>query len=285
LIIFQIITITGDIKLSNSDNPTESKPIQEASSNTTHKAAHQGKRRILFDIETVGRTLESFSDEEQKYLLKGVKNEEDLENAKLALNLYPTTAEIVCIGMFDIDLKYAGVFYQSKTETEEYMLSQMERENWLDELYQNGSIKEAKFFPMDEKQILVKFWDTIKDYRQFITFNGRSFDCPFILLRSAYHRVKPTRDLAPYRYSTEPHCDLLDQLTYYGSMRRFNLDFYCKFFDIVSPKSHGVTGLDMNKFFAAGRYADIAKYCLGDIQSSAKLFELWDEYLNPKTIK
>jgi DNA polymerase elongation subunit (family B) len=272
--------------LTDIDNSADARPAQEIHSSATQKAsAYQGKRKILFDIETVGRTIESFSEEEQKYLLKGVKTEEDLENAKLSLNLYPTTAEIVCIGMFDIDLKYAGVFYQSKTETEEYMLSQIEREDWLDELFQNGSIKEAKFYPMDEKQMLIKFWDTIKDYRQFITFNGRTFDCPFILLRSAYHKVKPSRDLVPYRYSIEPHCDLLDQLTFYGALRRFNLDFYCKFFNIVSPKSHGITGLDMNKLFSEGRFSEIAKYCLGDIQSTAKLFEVWEEYLNPKNIK
>ena len=30
-----------------------------------------------------------------------------------------------------------------------------------------------------------------------------------------------------------------------GAARRFNLDFYCKAFGIESPKSHGVTGMDV----------------------------------------
>jgi hypothetical protein len=243
---------------------------------------HIEKRRILFDIETVGRPIETFSDEEQEYLLKLARSKEEIKLAIQGLNLSPLTAEIVCIGIFDIDRKYAGMFYQSKNETEEYLLSSIKREEWLDILFKDGI--EAKFYPMNEKQILIKFWESIKEYRQFITFNGRSFDCPFILLRSAYHNVKPTKDLLPYRYKPEPHCDLLDQLTFYGANRRFNLDFYCKYFGIESPKSHGITGLDMNILFAEGRYQDIAKYCLGDIISTAKLFSLWDEFLNPGNI-
>jgi 3'-5' exonuclease len=240
------------------------------------------KGRILFDIETVGKPIESFSEEQQEYLLKLAKSKEEIKNAIMGLNLSPLTAEIVCIGMYDIERKYAGMFYQSNNESEEYLLSNIEREEWLDTLHKEGV--QAKFFPMSEEDILIKFWDSIKDYRQFITFNGRSFDCPFILLRSAYYKIKPTRDLVPNRYKPEIHCDLLDQLTFYGANRRFSLDFYCKFFGIESPKSHGVTGLDMNSMFAMGRHQDIAKYCLGDIVSTAKLFDVWEEFINPNSI-
>ena len=96
-----------------------------------------------------------------------------------------------------------------------------------------------------KKEILEKFWNTVKSYREIITFNGRGFDCPFILIRSAVHKIKPTKDLMPNRYNGT-HIDLLDQLTFYGaSRRRFSLDMWCKTFGIKSPKEEGITGYDI----------------------------------------
>jgi 3'-5' exonuclease len=232
------------------------------------------ERRIIFDIETVGKKISELSIEEEEYLFKSVKSKEEYELAEKNLNLYPLTAQIVCIGFFDVDSKRARMYYQSDDEKETFQLSKVEREPWLDNLLSSGAITEATFYPGDEKYILTEFWNIIRECKQFVTFNGRSFDCPFILLRSAYHKIKPTRDIMPYRYSFELHCDLLEQLTFYGANRRFSLDFFCKFFGIESPKSHGVTGLDMNKMFKERRFEDIARYCLGDIEATAKLYRL-----------
>jgi hypothetical protein len=100
------------------------------------------------------------------------------------------------------------------------------------------------------------------------------------MLRSAIRGVKPTRNLVPYRYDTKIHCDLLDQLSYYGAMRKFNLDFYCKEFGIESPKSHGVTGLDMGTLFSEKKFKHIAEYCLRDVRATALLFQKWNSFLN-----
>jgi len=131
----------------------------------------------------------------------------------------------------------------------------------------------------NEKEILEKFWANIKNYRQFITFNGRSFDCPFLLIRSAILAVKATKNLMPYRYGTGEHVDLLEQLTFYGAARKFNLDFYCKAFGIESPKSHGLNGHDVPKYFRAGKTLEIAKYCAGDLQATKELYERWQKHI------
>lgn len=75
---------------------------------------------------------------------------------------------------------------------------------------------------------------------------------------------------------------MLEQLTFYGAVRRFNLDFYCKAFGIKSPKSDGVNGL--GNLFREKRYNDIATYCLGDgdVVAIAELYRRWNEYLNIK---
>jgi len=88
-----------------------------------------------------------------------------------------------------------------------------------------------------------------------------------------------------YRYQIEPHCDLAEQLTFYGvsgrdgAARRFNLDFYCKAFGIESPKSHGVTGMDVNTLMAEGKFRDIAEYCLRDVSATWQLYLKWSELL------
>jgi predicted PolB exonuclease-like 3'-5' exonuclease len=99
------------------------------------------------------------------------------------------------------------------------------------------------------------------------------------MVRSALLGVRPTRNLVPYRYSATDHCDLLDQLTFYGASRKFSLDFYCKGFGITSPKEGGVTGLDMGMFFEQKRFREIAEYCLGDVRATAELFRRWQSYL------
>ena len=81
-----------------------------------------------------------------------------------------------------------------------------------------------------------------------------------------------------YRFATEPHCDLAEQFSFYnvsgreGAARKFNLDFYCKAFGIESPKAHGVTGMDVNTLMAAGKFRDIAEYCLRDVHATVELY-------------
>src|ERR687889_455407 len=54
-------------------------------------------------------------------------------------------------------------------------------------------------------------------YDSIVTFNGRGFDVPFIYLRSALLNVPISRkDWLGYRYQTDPHCDLIEQFTFYG---------------------------------------------------------------------
>jgi hypothetical protein len=83
----------------------------------------------------------------------------------------------------------------------------------------------------------------------------------------------------PYRFDHSIHCDLLDQLTFYGAFRKFSLDFYCKSFGIDSPKSHGITGLDIGRLFEEKRFRQIAEYCFGDVKATAELFRRWEEFL------
>jgi DNA polymerase elongation subunit (family B) len=218
--------------------------------------------RIILDIETVGRDFTSLDKEMQDYFLRWAETEDEVQEVKESLSFYPLTGEIVAIGMLNPDTMKGAVYYQTPGDP----LLPFEEDGIN---FQSGT----------EKEIIMRFWDSMKSYDQIITFNGRTFDCPFLMVRSAVHRIKPSRDLMPNRYNAS-HIDLLDQLTFYGASRkRFSLDMWCRTFGIKSPKSEGITGYEVKGLFASGRYVDIARYCLGDLKATKELLVYWENYI------
>lgn len=220
-------------------------------------------KKIVIDIETIGRDFESFDDMSKEYLLKFAETENEIKAVKEGLGFSPLTGEIAAIGMLNPDTNKGAVYFQSP-ETHQKPLTE------------DG----IEFIPDTEAGILGRFWEAVKHYDRIITFNGRGFDAPFIMIRSAVLKIKPTKDLMPNRYSATSHVDLFDQLTYYGSVRRkFSLHMWCRAFGIKSPKEEGITGYDVNDLFKEGKYLEIAKYCLGDLYATKELFEYWDKFV------
>ncbi len=218
--------------------------------------------RVVFDIETLAYPFESFDEAQQLYLTKMAKTDEERSEAIQKLSLTPLTAQVLAIGMLNPDTRQGKVFYLGADESQS--------------LVDDGLVM---LIPCTEKEILENFWKSVSHYKQIITFNGRGFDCPFVMLRSALLGVKPTKNLMGYRFSAQDHCDLLEQLSFYGATRRFSLDFYCKAFGIGSPKEEGITGLDMGRLFGEKRYREIAEYCLRDVKATAELFQRWTDHL------
>ncbi|HAM73289.1 MAG TPA: hypothetical protein DCM86_16775 [Verrucomicrobiales bacterium] len=232
---------------------------------------------LVFDIETSGLPPESFDEAQQEYLFRdaaklpdGAEREaKKLEIAHL-FGLWPLTARVVCIAMLNAEtLRGQSLFLAEDFEEE------------------GAAPGPVEFKPCcDETELLEGFWEVARRYDSVVTFNGRGFDVPFLYLRSALLNVPITRkDWLGYRYATEPHCDLAEQLTFYGvsgrdgAARKFNLDFYCKAFGIESPKSHGVSGMDVGPMMAEGRAREVAEYCVRDVRATVELYKIWKERL------
>ena len=231
---------------------------------------------LVFDIETSALPNDSFDEAQQEYLFREALKlpDEAARQARQAdicqqFSLWPLTARVVCIAMLNSDTSRGQVLFLAE------------------DLETESDAGPVEFVPCpDEVELLTAFWDVARHYETIVTFNGRSFDVPFVYLRSALLNVPISRkDWLGYRFQTEPHCDLAEQLTFYGvsgregAARRFNLDFYCKAFRIDSPKSHGVTGLDVPDLIAAGRHREVAEYCLRDVQATVLLYHIWKERL------
>jgi 3'-5' exonuclease len=232
---------------------------------------------LVFDIETSALPPEIFDEVQQEYLFRDCERIEDVAEREKRrteitqmMSLWPFTSRVVCIAMLNADTARGQVLFTA--------------EDYEEDAVEGGPVE---FVPcVDEAEMLTQFWNVAKRYDKIATFNGRGFDVPFLYLRSAQLNVPISRkDWLGYRYATEPHCDLAEQLTFYsvsgrdGAARKFNLDFYCKAFGIESPKSHGVTGMDVKRLMEEGKFREIAEYCLRDVVATVKLYHIWKERL------
>lgn len=232
---------------------------------------------LIFDIETVGEDFDALDDTTKDGLTRWIKKESEkeeeyqtaLQDLKDGLGFSPLTGQIAAIGVLDFEKDKAAVYFQAPG-------------------HEFGSFEEegVTFRQMTEKEMLENFWGGAKQYRNFVTFNGRGFDAPFLAIRSAIQSVRPTVDLMSNRYlsrqwSGPRHIDLMDQLSFYGATRRKgSLHLYCRAFGIKSPKSEGVTGDDVGPLFKAGKFKEIAKYNVGDLHATRDLYKYWEQYLN-----
>jgi DNA polymerase III epsilon subunit-like protein len=217
-------------------------------------------KKLVIDIETVGTPWEELDPYVREYLIKGL-SDGDAEEARRAGGLSPFRGKIVAIGVINIEDGRSCAMYEMPGQTE------LRTEKLGLRTYISGS----------EKQILEKFWTFFDNDARFITFNGRQFDGPFLMIRSAIHGVVPKRDLVGYRYGFHPNCDLREALNFFGTTNsrqfKFNLDLACKVFGVETSKSEGVDGRSVEMWYRAGRHREIAEYCLEDVRATAELYE------------
>ena len=231
--------------------------------------------KLVFDIETSAQGLDSFDEAQQEYLFREATRlpDEAARAAKRAeiqqlFSLWPLTGQVVCIAMVNAESQRGQVLFIADEAMEE-------------------ESEAVRFVAVpDEAELLAAFWEVARRYDSVVTFNGRNFDIPFLYLRSALLNIPISRkDWLGYRFAHEPHCDLADQFSFYGSgregaNRRFNLDFYCKAFGVSSPKCGGVTGMDVGRLVQEGRYREIAEYCLRDVHATVLLYHIWRDRLS-----
>ena len=232
--------------------------------------------KIIFDIETAGEDFAQMDEITKNFITKKIKAkaqsdaeiQQELEKFKNETVFSPLTAQIVAVGAMDADTKKGAVYYQNLEKDAE-------------DLEENG----VKLRSMGEKEILESFWKVAEKSDVFVSFNGRSFDVPFLMIRSAIHKIRPSKNLLANRYlNMQPlgakHVDLMDQLNFYGAVwGKNNLHLACRAFGIKSPKEEGVDGDDVTRLFREGKYLEIARYNARDLFSTTDLFEYWDKYL------
>ena len=220
---------------------------------------------VVFDIETVGVDWESLDDAQRTYLQKNSRTEEERRKLPELLSLWPFTGRIVVLAMVNPESGRGRVWYEKL-------------DGRVEEVSSDGLFT---FIGDTEPVFLCEFWKAVARFHRFVTFNGRGFDGPFLMLRSAMLGIPALKNLVGYRYSVKPHLDLLDVITFFGASRKWNLDFTCKAFGVESPKEHGMDGYSVGPYYRAGRLREIAVYCRRDVEATARLFLKIEKTLLP----
>lgn len=132
-----------------------------------------------------------------------------------------------------------------------------------------GIIKK-EVFTGKEKDILTDFWKEAEDVERFIGHNIWAFDLPFIYKRSIINQVRP-RNLNFARYRNMPIYDTMCEWELWNLGAKQKLDTLAKVMGLPTSKDE-MDGSMVWQYYQDGRIADIAKYCMKDVELSRKIY-------------
>ena len=131
-----------------------------------------------------------------------------------------------------------------------------------------GDSKEAR-----EKSLIQAFLDYLNKHQpKLVSFNGRGFDMPMLLLRSMKYHLS-----ANAYYSERFHTDLLESLGNFGSVRNLKLDALSNL--IGFPGKYDTSGDQVLELYYQGQQEKIDTYCQSDVLNTYGL------YLNYELLK
>ena len=122
----------------------------------------------------------------------------------------------------------------------------------------------------EEKSLLEKLEKRLESFDVLVTWNGRSFDLPFLTTRFMKHRLDPRPILR------KSHIDLADVVKSRLRLTFTYLDHVCDFFQIDRKK--GPMGLDVPHLYVRALEGDrkaltaIREHCLDDLQATRQVF-------------
>ena len=225
-------------------------------------------KTVVFDIETVSLPWLELDPLQREKLTRYSEDHEDFLRRKSGGSLSPYTGKIVVIAMLNPETGKGIVWYETGAEP-------------VSRTAEDGLFE---YVGCPEKEMLADFWVALSKFDRFVTFNGRTFDGPFLSVRSAVHGLSPSKNLLGYRYSVESHIDLLEILTFHGAVSRDQtptLHSACVAFGIPSPKSAEMHGYAVGDAYREGRLGEIADYCRRDVEATAALFKRLETTLLP----
>lgn len=150
----------------------------------------------------------------------------------------------------------------------------------------------------NEKEMIdnfLKFLDTHNP--KLISFNGRSFDMPLLMIRamqynltcSSYFEVE-NRDLGKskwdnyrYRFSDRFHVDVMDHISEFGAVRGLKLDVLCAL--VGAPGKYDVSGEQVFELFYENEIEKIKEYCESDVLNTYWLFLKYEVLKGNMTIE
>lgn len=122
----------------------------------------------------------------------------------------------------------------------------------------------------EEKSLLSKLAKRLEGVDVLVTWNGRSFDLPFLTTRLMHHGLDPRPILR------KTHIDLADVVKGRLRLTFTYLDHVCDFFQIDRKK--GPMGLDVPRLYVRALEGDrkasvaIREHCIDDLRATREVF-------------
>jgi DNA polymerase elongation subunit (family B) len=221
---------------------------------------------ITFDIEVAGFPWEEIDEITRGYLLGRARTPEDREAVpeRTALNI--GLGKVIAIGLWLVEEDRGMLLLEGKSQP---------RRDW-------EKVPKSQIQRGGEGELIEAFWEVArKNNGRLVSYNGRGYDGPVLMTRSAQLGIRPTLNLCGYRYDIASHTDLQEVLTYQGAARdTYSLDYWCRRFDIESPKG-SIDGSQVARAYRDGRIEDIGEYCLRDVRATAALYRKLEPTLLP----
>lgn len=123
----------------------------------------------------------------------------------------------------------------------------------------------------EEPDLLREFWETAEGADCLVSWNGFSFDIPFLLIRSMIHDIAipfEGRELTR-RYSVHPHYDVKQVITGWDTRGKGSLDEYLAAFGMDGKVRHGSEVYGMAQ---RGEWQAIGEYAADDAAKTLALY-------------
>ena len=128
----------------------------------------------VFDIETVGLPWLDLDPLLREGITRGAKRGDEYRSKKEWRTLSPYAAKVVVVAVQNPESRQGKVWYENPVTVEARS---------ADGLFE--------LVGCPEPQMLAGFWAAVSRFERLVSFNGRSFDGPFLSVRSALHGVRP----------------------------------------------------------------------------------------------
>ncbi len=221
---------------------------------------------ITFDIEVAGFPWEEVDEITRGYLLARAKSAEAREAVSERTALTLGLGKVIAIGMWLVEEDRGMLLLEGRSQ---------EKRDW-------EKVPKSQILRGGEAELLEGFWDVVRKNRgRLVSYNGRAYDGPVLMVRSAQLGIRPTLNLSGYRYDIAAHTDLMDVFSFLGTTREsYSLDYWCRRFDIESPKG-SIDGSQVARAYREGKIEDIGEYCLRDVRATAALYRKVEHTLLP----
>jgi predicted PolB exonuclease-like 3'-5' exonuclease len=137
----------------------------------------------------------------------------------------------------------------------------------------------------DEEAIIRDLFSYVESQNpRLISFNGRGFDMPMLLIRAMRYNISfpawfdqnnPLLNKSKWenyrqRFAEAFHLDLLDSMGSFGAVRNLKLDTLCTMAGL--PGKYDVSGDQVTDLYYAGKLDKIREYCQSDVLNTYWLF-------------